>query len=93
MSSAGEEELYELLLRLDALEELLEELEERDLETLEELDAVLATEPDTEDLRSYLHELLQRGIRTAAEVRRELAELEQRIEEPGAAESEWLGPN
>jgi len=93
MNEAGEGELYELLLRLDALEELLEELHERGLETLAELEAALAAEPEAEELRYLIHELLARGIRTAEQLQQELAALESRIEEPGAPESTWVGLN
>jgi len=93
VSDPLEGDLYELLLRLDALEELLEELEERDLETLDELHAALASEPGTDDLREIVGELLRRGVRTAEDVQRELATLERRIEEPGAPDAEWFGPN
>lgn len=93
MSDSQEGDLYELLLRLDILEELLEELEERNLETLDELQAALATEPGTEELREIVGELLQRGIRTATDIQQELATLERGIDEPGAPDTGWLGPN
>lgn len=93
MNDSQEGDLYELLLRLDALEEVLEELEERSLETLDALQAALATEPGTEELREIVGELLRRGVRTTEDVQRELEMLERHIDEPGAPDTGWLGPN
>ncbi len=93
MNSLGEGELYELLLRLDLLEEVLEELDERNLTSLEELAAALANEVGNEELLQCVAGLLSRGLRTVHDVERELAMLEQEIEEPGAPESRWLSAN
>ncbi|MFN3337203.1 MAG: hypothetical protein ACK42I_06855, partial [Thermomicrobium sp.] len=93
VSSPDEAELYTLLLRMDALEELLEELEERGLASLAELQEQLATEPDYEDLRTLVQELRAHGLSSPAEIEQELAELERQIEELGAPGSEWAQPN
>jgi len=93
VSSADEAELYELLMRMDALEELLEELEERGLASLADLQEQLVAEPDYEDLWTLVQELRARGISSPADIEQELAELERQIEELGAPGSEWAQPN
>ncbi|MCM8747463.1 hypothetical protein NET03_13120 [Thermomicrobium sp. CFH 73360] len=93
MSSADEAELYELLMRMDALEELLEELEERGLASLADLQEQLGAEPDYEDLLTLVRELRAQGMSFPADIEQELAELERQIEELGAPGSEWAQPN
>lgn len=93
MSSADEAELYELLMRMDALEELLEELEEHGLATLADLQEPLVAEPDYEDLWTLVQELRARGISSPADIEQELAECERQIKELGTPGSEWAQPN
>ncbi len=93
MNTLGEGELYEALLRLELLEEVLELLDERDLTSLEELAAELANEVGNEEILHCVAGLVSRGLRTAEDVERELATLEQAIEEPGTPESRWLSAN
>ncbi len=93
MTRADEAELYELLMEMDALEELLEELEERGLGSLADLEEQLAGEPHHEDLWALARELRTRGIGSPADIEQKLAELEQQIEELGAPDSDWAQPN
>ncbi len=93
MNEPEQHELYQLLLAMDVLEELLEDLEEAGLTSLEDLASRLASDAETSDLVESIAQLIARGIRTREDLAEFLSELEQRIEEPEVMESEWVNPN
>lgn len=93
MSEPEQHELYQLLLAMDVLEELLEDLEESGLTSLEDLASRLASDAAASDLLELIAQLIARGIRTSEDLAGFLSELEQRIEEPEVMDSDWVNPN
>lgn len=93
MSEPEQHELYQLLLAMDVLEELLEDLEESGLTSLEDLASRLASDAEATDLLELIAQLIARGIRTGEDLAGFLSELEQRIEEPEVMDSDWVNPN
>ncbi|ACM05254.1 MULTISPECIES: hypothetical protein [Thermomicrobium] len=93
MSEPEQHELYQLLLAMDVLEELLEDLEESGLTSLEDLASRLASDAEATDLLELIAQLIARGIRTSEDLAGFLSELEQRIEEPEVMDSDWVNPN
>ena len=93
MSEPEQHELYQLLLSMDVLEELLEDLEESGLTSLEDLASRLASDAEATDLLELIAQLIARGIRTSEDLAGFLSELEQRIEEPEVMDSDWVNPN
>ncbi len=93
MSEPEQHELYQLLLAMDVLEELLEDLEESGLTSLEDLASRLASDVEATDLLELIAQLIARGIRTSEDLAGFLSELEQRIEEPEVMDSDWVNPN
>lgn len=78
---------------MDVLEELLEDLEESGLTSLEDLASRLASDAEATDLLELIAQLIARGIRTSEDLAGFLSELEQRIEEPEVMDSDWVNPN
>jgi hypothetical protein len=93
VSEPEQHELYQLLLAMDVLEELLEDLEESGLTSLEDLASRLASDAEASDLLELIAQLIARGIRTSEDLAGFLSELEQRIEEPEVMDSDWVNPN
>lgn len=93
MSEPEQHELYQLLLAMDVLEELLEDLEELGLTSLEDLASRLASDAAASDLLELIAQLIARGIRTSEDLAGFLSELEQRIKEPEVIDSDWVNPN
>jgi hypothetical protein len=93
VSEPEQHELYQLLLAMDVLEELLEDLEESGLTSLEDLASRLASDAAASDLLELIAQLIARGIRTSEDLAGFLSELEQRIEEPEVMDSDWVNPN
>jgi flagellar motor component MotA len=93
VSEPEQHELYQLLLSMDVLEELLEDLEESGLTSLEDLASRLASDAEATDLLELIAQLIARGIRTSEDLAGFLSELEQRIEEPEVMDSDWVNPN
>lgn len=93
MSEPEQHELYQLLLAMDVLEELLEDLEELGLTSLEDLASRLASDAAASDLLELIAQLIARGIRTSEDLAGFLSELEQRIKEPEVMDSDWVNPN
>ena len=93
MSEPEQHELYQLLLAMDVLEELLEDLEESGLTSLEDLASRLASDAAASDLLELIAQLIARGIRTSEDLAGFLSELEQRIKEPEVMDSDWVNPN
>ena len=93
MSEPEQHELYQLLLAMDVLEELLEDLEESGLTSLEDLASRLASNAEATDLLELIAQLIARGIRTSEDLAGFLSELEQRIEEPEVMDLDRLNPN
>jgi flagellar motor component MotA len=93
VSEPEQHELYQLLLAMDVLEELLEDLEESGLTSLEDLASRLASDAEATDLLELMAQLIARGIRTSEDLAGFLSELEQRIEEPEVMDSDWVNPN
>lgn len=93
MSEPEQHELYQLLLAMDVLEELLEDLEESGLTSLEDLASRLASDAAASDLLELIAQLIARGIRTSEDLAGFLSELEQRTEEPEVMDSDWVNPN
>jgi flagellar motor component MotA len=93
VSEPEQHELYQLLLAMDVLEELLEDLEESGLTSLEDLASRLASDAEATDLLESIAQLIARGIRTSEDLAGFLSELEQRIEEPEVMDSDWVNPN
>jgi flagellar motor component MotA len=93
VSEPEQHELYQLLLAMDVLEELLEDLEESGLTSLEDLASRLASDAEATDLLELIAQLIARGIRTSEDLAGFLSELEQRIEEPEVMDSDWVNPN
>lgn len=90
---AEERELYELLLELDALEEILEDLTNHGVQSLGELEQRLSEDVIDEELVQMIQRLRASGIETVHDVERLLAELEATIAEPGAPGTDWYEPN
>jgi len=93
VSEPEQHELYQLLLAMDVLEELLEDLEESGLTSLEDLASRLASDAAAGDLLELIAQLIARGIRTSEDLAGFLSELEQRIKEPEVMDSDWVNPN
>jgi flagellar motor component MotA len=93
VSEPEQHELYQLLLAMDVLEELLEDLEESGLTSLEDLAGRLASDAEATDFLELIAHLIARGIRTSEDLAGFLSELEQRIEEPEVMDSDWVNPN
>jgi len=93
VSEPEQHELYQLLLAMDVLEELLEDLEESGLTSLEDLASRLASNAEATDLLELIAQLIARGIRTSEDLAGFLSELEQRIEEPEVMDLDRLNPN
>jgi len=93
VSEPEQHELYQLLLAMDVLEELLEDLEESGLTSLEDLASRLASDAAASDLLELIAQLIARGIRTSEDLAGFLSELEQRTEEPEVMDSDWVNPN
>jgi hypothetical protein len=93
VSEPEQHELYQLLLAMDVLEELLEDLEESGLTSLEDLASRLASDAEASDLLELIAQLIAWGIRTSEDLAGFLSELEQRIEEPEVMDSDWVNPN
>jgi hypothetical protein len=93
VSEPEQHELYQLLLAMDVLEELLEDLEELGLTSLEDLASRLASDAAASDLLELIAQLIARGIRTSEDLAGFLSELEQRIKEPEVIDSDWVNPN
>jgi hypothetical protein len=93
VSEPEQHELSQLLLAMDVLEELLEDLEESGLTSLEDLASRLASDAEATDLLELIAQLIARGIRTSEPLAGFLNELEQRIEEPEVMDSDWVNPN
>jgi hypothetical protein len=93
VSEPEQHELYQLLLAMDVLEELLEDLEESGLTSLEDLASRLASDAEATDLLELIAQLIARGIWTSEDLAGFLSELEQRIEEPEVMDSDWVNPN
>jgi hypothetical protein len=93
VSEPEQHELSQLLLAMDVLEELLEDLEESGLTSLEDLASRLASDAEATDLLELIAQLIARGIRTSEDLAGFLSELEQRIEEPEVMDSDWVNPN
>jgi len=93
VSEPEQHELYQLLLAMDVLEELLEDLEELGLTSLEDLASRLASDAAASDLLELIAQLIARGIRTSEDLAGFLSELEQRIKEPEVMDSDWVNPN
>ncbi len=90
---AEERELYELLLELDALEEILEDLTNHGVQSLGQLEQRLSEDVIDEELVQMIQRLRASGIETVHDVERLLAELEATIAEPSAPGTDWYEPN